>query len=701
MTHSRRQNLSVSYSHIPNGAYNAHDMQHTLAMWDDPHVASTYRLWTQHISFFMAQPLQFFGVFVTNQVFRRSVFDAGLTFHPNTDPNHPVLINLNSARFGMAEKISALSPPAGIDLRRTSSAPPSTVPSTASCPTPRVTPVPSVTNTVQPPSSPLAIPPIHPVSSPVYLSPPGYYSCSSPLQNPESANVIYDPYSGVLLAPEGMDSLTISDHIIRSDEMIARMSDLKPEVSDTESERLSDADHSYTNSIVNPRSIIPFSGMFNTHRTEPVRDGRQKVVSRVIDIPMPFTAERKPLSDEAKVELIEQIGEIFPKITPSPNSVTIRDQLLKRLRGIIAQEWPTAELHIYGSAGNGLGLRSADVDMSLCLPKDASSPRRYKGGDEGSARVVLTRLSEIATCNNLEVMGMFLDARVPVIKMRDPASNLHVDVCVNNMLAIRNTQLLKAYADLDERFRYLCMLVKMWAKRRDLNDAYNGTLSSYAYTLLVIHYLQTLDNPVLPCLQRMVNGKVVEDESEIPQVSTGNEGFRMYNTYFDQSVSPETFTSENTDPVHELLVGFFFYYAYVFHYDTDLASIRLGKQTSRSERGWDKDALYEERDGRRESNRVTTENAKTGSGKEVDQKQVRGQGGMTDLETKREQTTYLRPPRIASKHLFCIEDPFDIDHDLSRGMEKAAVTVIRQEMMRAYEMLAGTGDWQSVCEEYG
>lgn len=692
----------MSPPQTPNAAYNAHGVQQTLSMWDDPAIASTYRLWTQHISFFMAHPVQFFGVFVTNHVFRQSVFDAGLTFHPNTDPNHPVLINLNSTRFGMAERISALSPPAGIDLQLSASTPPPATSAPTKLPASRVTPVAPINTTVQPPTSPIAIPPIHPISSPVYLSSPGYFDGSSPLQNPDRPSVLYEPYSGIFLAPEDMDSLAITNQNIGPDDTLRpRMSDVKPDASDTESERLSDADHSYTNSIVKPRSIIPFNGMFNTHRTEPVRDGRQKVVSRVVDIAMPSFAERKPLSDKAKVELIEQIGETFPKITPSPNFVTIRDHLLKRLQGVIAQEWPTAEILIYGSAGNGLGLRSADVDMSLCIPKDVSSPRRYKGGDEGSARVVLTRLSEIVTQNNIQVLGMFLDARVPVIKMRDPISSLHVDVCVNNILAVKNTQLLKAYADLDERFRYLCMLVKMWAKRRDLNDAYNGTLSSYAYTLLVIHYLQTLDKPALPCLQRMVNGKVVSDDSEIPLEATGNGGSREYNTYFDRSLTSKEYSSENTDPVHELLVGFFYYYAYVFHYDTDLASIRLGKRTSRSERGWNKDSLFEERDGRNEVHQALSEETKALKGKENVAKRVGSQNGISDLDSKREQVTYLRSPRIASKHLFCIEDPFDIDHDLSRGMEAAAVTVIRQEMMRAYEILAGTGDWQSVCEEYG
>lgn len=42
----------------------------------------------------------------------------------------------------------------------------------------------------------------------------------------------------------------------------------------------------------------------------------------------------------------------------------------------------------------------------------------------------------------------------------------------------------------DYRVQPLVMLVKKWAKKHDINDASCGTLSSYALTLMVLHYLQ-------------------------------------------------------------------------------------------------------------------------------------------------------------------------------------------------------------------
>ena len=80
---------------------------------------------------------------------------------------------------------------------------------------------------------------------------------------------------------------------------------------------------------------------------------------------------------------------------------------------------------------------------------------------------------------------------------------VQVDITVNNILAIVNTKLLRDYAAIDDRLLQLVFVVKLWAKRRQVNDSYRGTLSSYCYVLMCIHLLQQRSPPVLPCLQAM------------------------------------------------------------------------------------------------------------------------------------------------------------------------------------------------------
>jgi len=113
-------------------------------------------------------------------------------------------------------------------------------------------------------------------------------------------------------------------------------------------------------------------------------------------------------------------------------------------------------------------------------------------------------------------------ARVPILKAVDgktrPTCAMEVDICINNILAVHNTQLLRTYALLDKRARALVIAVKDWAKRENIAAASDGTLSSYSWTILVLHYLQNrrsgaaaslgeakdaplCEIPVLPCLQ--------------------------------------------------------------------------------------------------------------------------------------------------------------------------------------------------------
>jgi len=94
-------------------------------------------------------------------------------------------------------------------------------------------------------------------------------------------------------------------------------------------------------------------------------------------------------------------------------------------------------------------------------------------------------------------------ARMPVVKFVHASTGIHADVTVNNRLALANTKLLRDYAAIDPRLRQLALAVKLWAKSRRVNDAYIGTLSSYAYVLMCISHLQRRSPPVLPVLQAM------------------------------------------------------------------------------------------------------------------------------------------------------------------------------------------------------
>lgn len=124
-----------------------------------------------------------------------------------------------------------------------------------------------------------------------------------------------------------------------------------------------------------------------------------------------------------------------------------------------------------------------------------------------------------------------IQAKVPILRFRDCADQIEVDLNYNNSVGIRNTHLLYCYSKckwswcqgvlslalvgyllllfaVDWRVRPLVLVVKLWAKYHDINNAKNMTISSYSLALMVIHFLQCGVSPnVLPCLHTMYPGK--------------------------------------------------------------------------------------------------------------------------------------------------------------------------------------------------
>ena len=95
------------------------------------------------------------------------------------------------------------------------------------------------------------------------------------------------------------------------------------------------------------------------------------------------------------------------------------------------------------------------------------------------------------------------NTRVPIIKFYLCPMKTNCDISLENLLAMRNTKLLKTYADLDPRVQVLGYAFKHFAKVCGMADASTGGLSSYAYILMLLHYLQRTDPPVIPVLQEL------------------------------------------------------------------------------------------------------------------------------------------------------------------------------------------------------
>ncbi|KAL0538476.1 hypothetical protein IC582_027497 [Cucumis melo] len=254
---------------------------------------------------------------------------------------------------------------------------------------------------------------------------------------------------------------------------------------------------------------------------------------------------------------------IYESLIPPKEEKEKQMQLLTSLEKLVVSEWPHAHLCLFGSCANSFGVSNSDVDVCLVL-RDADIDKSE----------ILLKLAEILLSANFQNVQALTRARVPIIKLKDPVTGVSCDICINNVLAVVNTKLLRDYAQIDVRLPQLAFIVKHWAKSRGVNETYQGTLSSYAYVLMCIHFLQHRDPPILPCLQET---KIVTYHKIVDNIECA---------YFDQVEKLKTFGSRNKETVARLVWGFFHYWAYCHDYANTVVSVRTKNTVSKRAKDW-------------------------------------------------------------------------------------------------------------------
>lgn len=238
-----------------------------------------------------------------------------------------------------------------------------------------------------------------------------------------------------------------------------------------------------------------------------------------------------------------------------------------------------------------------------------------------------------------------------------PKSGVGIQSDINffNPLGLHNTQLLRCYSMCDPRVRPFVLFVKAWAKRRKINSSYSGTLSSYGYVLMVLHYLMNIAQPpVIPNLQLpwRPNSRCTPPGTGRTEVDGWTVEFWRNEDEITDALRQGQMSS-NHESLGSLLAGFFQYYSSQggfpqFHWMGEVLSLRTaGGIMSKADKGWVK-AVMEEGEGK----------------------------------------------KIQHRYLFCIEDPFELAHNVARTVTHNGIVAIRDEFRRARRILSAVGNGQ-------
>lgn len=151
--------------------------------------------------------------------------------------------------------------------------------------------------------------------------------------------------------------------------------------------------------------------------------------------------------------------ELYKRLLPSKESEERRRRLVGKLELILKNRWPDHKIkvNVFGSTGNKLGTTDSDVD--ICITTDCKELEQ------------VCVLADFLANQGMQRVVCVSVAKVPIVKVWDPDLRLACDMNVNNPVALENTEMIRAYVEIDERVRPLAMVIKHWTKRRVLNEA--------------------------------------------------------------------------------------------------------------------------------------------------------------------------------------------------------------------------------------
>ena len=286
----------------------------------------------------------------------------------------------------------------------------------------------------------------------------------------------------------------------------------------------------------------------------------------------------------------------------------------------------------------------------------------FEGRSQGLGHVELHEAWE-ALKDLPDVLSRYRDKPDDTLEFPKTGLGVQCDINFSNVLALHNTELLRCYSLCDPRIQQMVIFVKAWSKQRKINTPYRGTLSSYGYVLMILHFVVNVACPPLaPNLQRhpFAQGPDVQG-SQLTEV----DGFDIQ-FWRDEHVIRHAahqhilLPRRNEESVGSLLRGFFLYFSQQgynvpkggFCWAQDVLSLRTeGGLLTKKEKDW------------------------TGAKRTIVKATSPGQG---DRE-------------IQHRYLFAIEDPFEVDHNVARTVIHEGIVAIRDEFRRALRIIQNGG----------
>lgn len=274
--------------------------------------------------------------------------------------------------------------------------------------------------------------------------------------------------------------------------------------------------------------------------------------------------------------------------------------------------------HIFGSSGNNLGFHGADIDLYAALGYDPYDTPRSADGEAAAAKLTYYLAKHLRRQHWISSVEAIPRARVPIIKFKQ--SGVAVDLSFRNAMPIQNTALIRMYTFVHPLGRPYMMIVRFWAKMQRLSGGGKpGTLiTNYALTMLMA-FVVMRGRQILPSINELRNQ---------PYKRVIING---WNCGFGENITKYSVKSHNCNAL-QLVLEFFEYYT-----ELDISSYVICPLVG---------------------NLITR--------KDIAGKSLHVLGPQL-------QDYISAPGTLQHETAMCIQDPFDLAHNITRGLTKISL----------------------------
>ncbi|XP_057680602.1 poly(A) RNA polymerase, mitochondrial isoform X2 [Corythoichthys intestinalis] len=335
----------------------------------------------------------------------------------------------------------------------------------------------------------------------------------------------------------------------------------------------------------NHESTVPYKSRLLTLRGPKEVTNQQSRKQNHPQTTIPINELIQRVSQEKSID--QQIVSLTEAYQLTEENSRLRFLVCSLVKDIASAYFPECSVELFGSSVNGFGKLGCDLDMFLDL--DGISGRNLKMPKSSLAveyQMKQAASERSATQSILSVIGgcvdefgpgcvgvqKILNARCPLVRFAHQPSGFQCDLTANNRVAMKSSELLYLYSQLDPRVRHLVFTVRCWARAHGVTSSIPGAwITNFSLTVMVLFFLQQRSPPIIPTLDHLRELAGPADKSVIE----GNDC--TFVSDFDRIQ-----LSGNTETLEKLLCEFFEFYA-SFSFKQKSINIRKGKEQNKPE----------------------------------------------------------------------------------------------------------------------